>query len=208
MMPKIQISTRGRPTSPGKSKPSRQGKPLALPLTKAQELFIERWMVRHNATRAYQDAYPNATYNTAHSEGSRLFNDPRISQQITRLLAEERKRLRHSATRVTDELAALAFSCLSDVYTKDGTIIAPADMPRDIAAAVKKVKRREIIGKDSDGNEAVIGHTVEIEMHDKTGPLRLLGTHYNLFAEQVKHSADEDLLQAIREGRARSLATS
>ena len=120
---------------------------------------------------------------------------------------DQRKRLARSANRALDELSALAFSSLSDVYTKDGAIIAPADMPRDISVAVKKIKRKEIVGKDADGNQAVIGHTVEVEMHDKLGPLTKLGLHHGLFTARVEHSADEDLLQAIREGRARSLAS-
>lgn len=53
----------------------------------------------------------------------------------------------------------------------------------------------------------MIGHTIKIELVDKLAALRLLGQHYGLFADKMEHSADDDLLQAIREGRARSLAS-
>jgi phage terminase small subunit len=177
------------------------------PLTPKQEAFIVAWLVRRNSTRAYMDAYPGASYSTASGEGSRLFRDPRISLEIKKLLAAERERLAVTAQTVTDALAAMAFTTIGDVYTEEGTIIAPADMPRDVALAVKRIKRREILmATEGDaGKRKVIGYSIEIEMHDKVAPLRLLGLELGMFTEKVEQTADDALLVALREGRERAL---
>lgn len=197
---------RGRPTAPGKGKPSRSGKALMVPLNAAQQAFIRWYMVRRNITRAYIAAYPNATYETARSEGSRLFRDPRISSQIKGLLAEEAKRLQNKAQKVSDGLAAMAFSSLADVLDDEGNVIPLTQLPRDIGQAVKKVKRREIIGVDlTSGEKKVMGHTIEVEMHDKVQPLRLLGLEVGMFTEKVELTGDEAWVAKLKAGRERAL---
>jgi len=196
---------RGRPTKPGKGKPSLKGKALLAKLTVSQERFIERWMVRRNATRAYGEAFPNANYGTCQKEGSVLFRDPRIAREIKRLLAEESKRLGVTTQKVSDHLAAIAFGTLADAIGADGEIMALEDLPRDVAVAVKKVKRQEIYGKDGDGARTIVGHTVEFDMHDKVRALHLLGIQAGMFTEKVEHTLDSDLLTAMAEGRARAL---
>ena len=48
----------------------------------------------------------------------------------------------------------------------------PADLPYPVALAVKKLRRKEILGAPNDaGERQVIGHTIEVEMHDKIAPL-------------------------------------
>jgi hypothetical protein len=101
----------------------------------------------------------------------------------------------------------MAFTSIADVYTLTGTISAPTDLPRDVAMAVKKLKRREIGETDLEtGEQRVVGHTVELEMVDKVAPLRLLGLELGMFSKKVEHTADDALLVALREGRERALA--
>jgi hypothetical protein len=193
---------RGRP--PGKGKP---GKAVATKLTDAQERFILCYMVRKNATRAYMDSHPDASYFTAACEGSKLARDPRVSKEINRLLAEERKSLVVDGKRVTAILAAMATTPLSAVFDKEGGVIHPANMSESVSYAVKKIKRKEIFGKPAPDQPAqVIGHTIEVEMHDRVAPLRLLGLELGMFTEKVEHTADDELVEAIRAGRERALA--
>src|SRR3954469_22558651 len=73
--------------------PGRRRKAGGALLTPAQQRFIQGWMVRRNATRAYQDAYPGATYATANANGPRLLRHARVCSSINALLDEERERL-------------------------------------------------------------------------------------------------------------------
>jgi phage terminase small subunit len=192
---------KGKPTR----KPSRKTG-LALPLTEANKLFIRAYMIRRNATRAYMKAYPEASYETANTEGSRLLRDPRVSSRIKVLLAQEAARLKVTYEKVTDVLAAAAFGNIADVFNDDGSIMMPTDMDRDVASAIKSMKRKEILAKVGEGGEVkVIGHTIEISMHDRVQPARLLGLELGMFKEKVEHSVDDDIVRAIREGRERAL---
>lgn len=197
--------SRRRAAQKGTGKPSpRSLKQVALPLTEKQEAFIKWYMVRRNITRAYMEAYPDATYASAGAAGSVLFRDVRISSRIKELLAQEAKRLESRADRVTESLAAMAFGNLADVYDKDGNLIPPTELPRDVALAIKKLKRREIIAKDGDGKPMVVGHNVEVELHERTPALRLLGLEHGMFTEKVEHSlSDEQVLGFLSEGRDR-----
>lgn len=199
--------SRRRAAQKGKGKPSRTGKALALPLTEKQQAFIKWYMVRRNITRAYQEAFPEASYETARAEGSKLYRDPRIASRIKELLEQEAKRLESRAARVTESLAAMAFGNLADVYDKEGNLIPPTELPRDVALALKKLKRREIIGKDAEGKAVVVGHNVEVEMHERTPALRLLGLEHGMFVEKVQHSmSDAEVLAALDRGRDRARA--
>lgn len=200
--PNLPARTRGAPKKAiqKRKRKAREDRPL----TAQQQLFVTAYMVRFNATRAYMDSYPNASWATADSGGSRLMADRRISSEINRLLAQIKKRHGHSAVRTLDTLSILANSSISDVFDEHGTIMQPNKMPREISLAVKKLKRVERKAM-IDGVDQVIGHTVELEMADKVAPLRLLGQHYNLFTEKVLLSADDELLRALELGAARAL---
>jgi chromatin segregation and condensation protein Rec8/ScpA/Scc1 (kleisin family) len=173
---------RGRP--PGKGKPS-TGRSLTKPLSCAMQHFIAAYLVRNNATRAYQDAYPEASWAAANTLGSRLLRDVRISTEIRRLLRERAKRLEAKARKIDDILAAKAFASISDVFDQHGAIMQPHQMPREVALAVKKLKRVEIKqAKGKDGEPELVGHTVELEMVDALAAARLLGERLGLFNAQ------------------------
>lgn len=88
----------------------------------------------------------------------------------------------------------------------DGTIIPPNLMPADLAGAVKRIKRKEMLAKDADGKTIVIGHTVEVEMHDPLPALRLLGLEEGMFKEREDGDATADaLVVLLREARERAL---
>jgi phage terminase small subunit len=168
-------------------------------LTAAHIEFIQRFMIRNNAERAYQDSHPKASWATCRTEGAKLLKDPRIASQLSALRREKHKRLAHKGEDIVRELAALGFSNVADLYTKDGTIIAPMDMPREIGAAVKKVKRTEILGTldKETGKRQVLGHTIEVELHDKVGPLKLLGQRLGVLEPETRPGADNDLAALI-----------
>lgn len=173
---------RARP--PGTGKPTRAAR-LARPLTPAQEHFVQAFMVRNSAAAAYRDSHPKCSWATADTEGPRLNKDPRVSSAIKRLLAKRAQRLAAKARKIDEALAAKAFGSVSDVFDRDGMVIPPHELPRDVALAVKKLKRTEILNKTGeDGTPQLVGHTVELEMVDALPALKLLGERLGLFNAQ------------------------
>ena len=169
---------------PGKGKPSKKGS-LTRPLTPAQEHFIQAYMVRNSAAAAYRDSHPKCSWSTADTEGPRLYKDPRVSSAIKRLLAKRAQRLAANARKIDEALAAKAFASISDVYDQHGAIMEPHQMPREVALAVRRLKRTEIVNKTGpDGEPELVGHTVELEMWDAVPALRALGERLGLFNAQ------------------------
>ena len=124
------------------------------------------------------------------------------------------KRLEAKARKIDDALAAKAFAAISDVFDQHGMAIQPHQLPREIAMAVKKLKRTEIMQrKGSDGVPELVGHTVEVEMHDQLPALRALGERLRLFDPppiQTSHRPGfaeilEAAAQRVIEGRRRDL---
>ena len=171
------------------------------------EMFVRQYLVRFNATRAYMDSHPKASWATANSEGSKLLADPRISKEITRGVADLTARYQQTAQRTLEAIALIAYSCITDAFDGSGALLPPEKMPRETAAAIKRIVRIEILGTDPNGNSTVVGHTVKIELHDKLAALRLLGQHYGLFQNQQESANDDLLLRALEQGAARDLAT-
>lgn len=173
-------------------------------LSDAQRVFVHRYLTHHNASRAYREAFPDALPSTAESEGSRLKADPRIAQEIKGRLQRTLKRYERSADLTLQELAWVAYSNILDAFDEHGALLAIEDMPREVGASIKKIERIEIRGTDSNGNPAVVGHKVKIELVDKLVALRLLGQHYGLLQEKIKLSASADFADLLREARERS----
>jgi phage terminase small subunit len=197
---------RGAPRKPLSKRKMKGRARLDKPLTKVQEAFIVAYMVRFNATRAYMDTHPNASWATANTEGSRMCADPRISKEIDSLITKMKVRTGHSAEKTLELLSMTAHASISDVFDAHGTVMQLNQMPREVAYAVKKFEREEIVAVDPvSGERKVIGHTVKLEMKDTTGPLRLIGQHYRLFADTVQLTADDALLAALEQGAARAL---
>ncbi len=203
---KLPTRVRGAPAKPlDRRKPSLR-KRQDRPLTEAQRVFVGRFLIHHNATRAYREAFPEAMPSTAASEGSRLRSDPRIAQEIKCALTELTARYRHTAESTLGAIALIAFSNIADAFDENGALIASENMPREIGAAIRKLERVEIMGRDADGNPIVTGHTISVELWDKLAALRMLGQHYGLFVERVEVAPGRDFATVLREARERVIA--
>ena len=195
------VRTRGRPaTDPAKRKP---GRVLKRPLTDAQRVFIARYLMHRNATRAYREAFPKASAASCYTLGSRMTKDVRISSEIKAGMARLIGRYNHSAAKALNELGRLAYANVLDFMAEDGTVKAPHEIEREVGAAIKKMRSEHIFATDvATGERKIVGRKTELEIHDKVAPLRLLGQHYGVLVEKVEvGDADEfaALLKAARE---------
>lgn len=201
------LTPKGRPAKdtprPKAARKRRQDRPL----TDGQVLFIERYMIHRNATRAYREAYPECSPATAHCEGPSLRKDPRISTEIKARLAKIVARYRHTAKRTLDELSYLAHASLLDFFTEDGKLLDPKDMPIEVAASLKKLEFEQLFGAGEEGEgRQVVGRVAKLELHDKVAALRLIGQHYGVFKERVELTASSEFADLLREARERASA--
>jgi hypothetical protein len=116
-------------------------------------------------------------------------------------LTELTARYRHTAESTLNAIALVAFANILDAFDENGKLIAPENMRREIGAAIRKLERVEIKGRDADGNPIVIGHTINVELWDKLAALRMLGQHYGLFVERMEVAPGRDFATVLREAR-------
>jgi phage terminase small subunit len=150
-------------------------------MTQKQVSFVDYLIIfRGNRSRAYCEAgYTVANMNVAGVEGHKMLKN----RKIQRLLAWRLDQLRASQQievrqqRVIRELNRLAFSSVADIcsWDEDGTVTMKTmdDLTDDVVASIKKVKCVKTVRYGVDG-ESTETTTLEIEQHDKKGPLEIL----------------------------------
>lgn len=131
---------------------------------------------------AMMQAYPTRCANDRQAvrRGTILAGTPRMAHRIAyyrRLLAMQ---LDISTTRVMAELAAIATADIAGIFASDGTVIHPAQIPRQLRAAIKEIDVTTKAGGET---------TYKYKFHDKMAALKLLASIKGMDIEARKASA-------------------
>lgn len=140
-------------------------------MTPKQEQFCREYLIDLNATQAAIRAGYSAK--TANREGSRLLTKPEIQTKVAELMAERTHRTERDADEVLRRLWLIVEADLRKVFHPDGTMLSPAELPEDLAAALASIK---------------IGETFEVKANDRLKALELLARHYGMFVERVEYT--------------------
>lgn len=132
------------------------------PLTTKQEMLAQHLATTHDLQTAAKEA--GYRYGSARN----LSSDPRIQERVRQINEATVERLGVSADELIQEIAALAFSDITEVIQVDYNRL--QDLPRHVRAAIAEVKVRH--NYDRDG---FLSHTdCWIKMHNKVEAQRLL----------------------------------
>lgn len=162
-------------------------------ITEKQKKFVEEYLIDLNATQAAIRA--GYSVKNAGKIGHELLEKTRISNEITKKIAERSRRTGINADRVLIELAKIAFVNADDVIElKDATLKENAS--RDDLAAIQSIKVKTF-GED--------GVEREIKLADKIKALDMLGRHLGMWNDKLQVSGMEeeqkklaDILQQLR----------
>jgi phage terminase small subunit len=135
-----------------------------------QQRFCQEYIVDLNATKAAIRA--GYSHKTASSQGERLLRNVEIQAEIQRLQSERSQRLDITADDVLKDLAAIAFTPISEVLTvEDGTVTLndSSEWSDDAHKAVEAARQSK------DG--------FSIKMVNKLAALEKLGHHLGLFSD-------------------------
>jgi phage terminase small subunit len=159
--------------------------PSPRPLTARQRRFAEEYLCDLNATAAAKRAGYSA--HTASVIGYELTHHPEVAAVIEQLKAERAARLKCTADRVLEELAALGFSDIRHYgITHEGQLKRTPGAPNEASRAIQSMKRK-VIAVTENGNEEkqITESAVEFKLYDKVRALELIGKHLGMFIEQV-----------------------
>lgn len=190
-------------------------------LTEKQIRFCKEYLIDLNATRAYKRAgYSVKSDAAAATEGSKLLRNPKVQEEIDKLIKRREKRTEIKQDDVINELAAIAFQNISD-YAK------VIQKPAYINDNGKRVKLLDENGKPvmyetveltltdnlTDKQKKAISYIktgkygIEIGTYNKVDALELLGRHLGMFKDKVEVSGlDEekskldDIIKQMRGG--------
>lgn len=162
-------------------------------ITEKQKKFVEEYLIDLNATQAAIRA--GYSVKNAGKIGHELLEKTRISNEITKKIAERSRRTGINADRVLIELAKIAFVNADDVIeSKDATLKENAS--RDDLAAIQSIKVKTF-GED--------GVEREIKLANKIKALDMLGRHLGMWNDKLQVSGMEeeqkklaDILQQLR----------
>lgn len=106
-----------------------------------------------------------------------------------------------TADRVLQEIAALAFVDIGDLFHDNGTLRALSHMPVEARRAIAGLKSTK--WNKPGTRDGVQEDVVEIKLNSKVDALRMAGQVHGLFEERVTVATDKPLRERIARARAR-----
>jgi len=142
-------------------------------LTPKQQRFIEEYLVDLNATQAAIRAGYSAK--TAHVKGHELRT--KFSLMISEAKEARSERTEITQDRVLQEEACLAFSDPRKIYDQDGNLLAPHELPEEVARAVSSFEVIEL----KDGKKKY-----KYRCWDKGKSLERIARHLGMYNDKLK----------------------
>jgi phage terminase small subunit len=146
--------------------------PMSALKNKRWELYCQGIIEGKTSDKAYQDA----GYKPNRGNATRLKAKESVVARIAELQAVILDKHAITVERILKEYERLAFADIRKIFTDDGKMLLPHEMPDDIAAAVAGIEYTAVT--DSDGK--VIGQTGKIRMANKHPALKDLSQMFGL----------------------------
>lgn len=163
-------------------------------LTPKQATFVREYLVDLNATRAAERA--GYSPKTAETQGSRLFRNVQVREEIDRALGERADRVQVKADDILRELMRIGLADIREAFTEDGALKPIREMPEEIARTIAGVETEELW--EGHGDERTrVGDTVKVKFWNKPQALELLGKHLKLFTDKTEVSGNDGAPIAI-----------
>jgi len=155
-------------------------------LAEKHALFVERYLVHLNATKAAEEA--GFSKKTARAIGSRLLTRVDVAEAISAAKTRRREKSEITADQVIAELALIALSDLGEMVkvNEDGTVQAlPLDQLRPEARrAISEISQTSTERFDPETKGTVEKVRLGLKLHSKVKALELLMSHFGLNAPQ------------------------
>lgn len=168
-------------------------------MTPKQARFVAEYRVDLNATQAAIRAGYSAR--TAESIGRQLLRKSTVAAAIAKQTERQLEAADLSATRTLEEMRRLGFSNVADLFDEKGDLRPLHTLTREQAACIASL---EVVMKNATAGDGKIDRVLKIKIWDKPRVLEMLGKHFALLTERVKLEADDELIDALKQGRLRA----
>lgn len=139
------------------------------------QIFADEYIISLNATQSYLKAYPEATYNTARTEGSKLLAEPNIKAYIDERMASK----------------------------QDERIMKQDEILMLLTSIARGEQTEQTLKGEGNGYQILVDK--DISAKDRLKALELLGKRYGTFAEKIDVSVGKseklsDILNQLGDG--------
>ena len=158
-------------------------------MTEKQKRFCDEYLIDLNATRAYKVAYSNIKNDiTARANASRMLTNANVANYISERMEERQKRTEVTQDRVVQELAAIAFSKVTDYAAVKDDMVKIKDTDELTENQIRAI---------SGIKEGKFG--IELKLNDKEKALELLGRHLGMWNDKldIKTPALDDSMKEM-----------
>ncbi len=145
-------------------------------LTEQQKMFCIYYLQSFNATKAYRQAYPGVTYDTASVEGHRHLRNPKIKIELTKLKAELQQDIHINTKDLLNELAKQAKADIND-FVEYGQEIATDDDGNDYIRSYMRFKDMDEVDGTMIDNIKLGRDGVSVQLPNKQKAIELLLKH-------------------------------
>ena len=137
------------------------------------QIFADEYIISLNATQSYLKAYPNATYNTARTEGCKLLAEPNIKAYIDEQMAKK----------------------------QDDRIMKQDEILRTLTSIARGEATEQTLKGEGNGYQVLVNKGVGAK--DRLKALELLGKRYGTFTEKIDVSVGKseklaDIMEQIK----------
>lgn len=152
--------------------------------------FIRYLLEGRSAVDSYSLCYPKAGYNTAAAKGHELKHKPVVQELLRKNDYEGSHIIRDTANATVENLRAMAFADLGDIFKPDGTLKPIRSLPKALRISITEIE--------------VEGDKVKWKLGGKTKALELLSKITKIAAEpttqvEVNIISEEERDRAINE---------
>ena len=132
------------------------------------QIFADEYIISLNATQSYLKAYPEATYNTARTEGCKLLAEPNIKNYIDEQMAKK----------------------------QDDRIMKQDEILMLLTAIARGEATEQTLKGEGNGFQILVDKGVGAK--DRLKALELLGKRYGTFADKVIVDVDKEKQEALK----------
>lgn len=137
------------------------------------QIFADEYIISLNATQSYLKAYPNATYNTARTEGCKLLAEPNMKAYIDEQMAKK----------------------------QDDRIMKQDEILRTLTSIARGEATEQTLKGEGNGYQVLVNKDVGAK--DRLKALELLGKRYGTFTEKIDVSVGKseklaDIMEQIK----------
>lgn len=148
-------------------------------LSTRMESFCRAYVVHFNGPQAVVEA--GYSSGAAGVQSSQLLQRPEIKERIAQLLKPRRQEVVATQERVIQELSAIAFGNVKELYDEHGRLKPIHELEDHVAATIAEVHEETRI--EGRGDDAETVRTKKVKSWDKLKALEMLAKHFKMYTD-------------------------